>query len=96
MLTPCLQQWFKSLPIITRYWFGATMVVTLSVNFNIISAYQILFSWAAIKSKFELWRLLTPFCYVGPFDFSTLIGAYMLVQFSKQYESGGPFNTGGT
>jgi Derlin-2/3 len=37
---------------------------------------------------------LTPFCYAGPFDFSTLIGCYMLVQFSKQYEAGGPFNTG--
>lgn len=88
------QQWFKSLPIVTRYWFGATMLVTLTVNFQVISAYQIMFSWAAIKSKFELWRLLTPFCYAGPFDFSTMIGCYMLVQFSKQYEAGGPFNTG--
>ena len=70
------------------------MLVTLSVNFGVISAYQIMFSWAAIKSKFELWRVLTPFCYAGPFDFSTLIGCYMLVQFSKQYEAGGPFNTG--
>lgn len=70
------------------------MLVTLSVNFQVISAYQIVFSWPAIKSKFELWRLMTPFCYAGPFDFSTLIGCYMLVQFSKQYEAGGPFNTG--
>jgi Derlin-2/3 len=59
-----------------------------------ISAYQIVWSWPSIKTKFELWRILTPFCYAGPFDFSTLIGLYMLVQFSKQYESGGPFNTG--
>lgn len=89
-----MQQWFKSLPIITRYWFGATLLVTLSVNFKVISAFQIVFSWPSIKSKFELWRLLTPFCYAGPFDFSTMIGCYMLVQFSKQYEAGGPFNTG--
>lgn len=70
------------------------MILTLSVNFKVVSAYYIVWSWVNIKDKFELWRVLTPFCYAGPFDFSTLIGVYMLVQFSKQYESGGPFNTG--
>lgn len=87
-------QWFNSLPIITRYWFGATLLLTLSVNFKVISGFHVVWSWASIKDKFELWRLLTPFCYAGPFDFSTLISVYMLVQFSKQYETGGPFNTG--
>lgn len=87
-------EWFKALPIVTRYWFGATLLVTLSVNFQIISPYKILFDWGSMKDNLELWRLLTPFCYAGTFDFSTLIGCYMLVSFSKQYEKGGPFNTG--
>mmetsp|Transcript_110533 Transcript_110533/g.165460 ORF Transcript_110533/g.165460 Transcript_110533/m.165460 type:complete len:282 (+) Transcript_110533:109-954(+) len=92
--TPGPDQWFKALPFVTRCWFGATIVLTLSVNFGIISPYQILWSWAGVKSKFELWRVLTSFCYAGAFDFNTMISVYMLVQFSKQYESGGPFNTG--
>jgi len=87
-------EWFKSLPLVTKYWFGATLLVTLSVNFQIISAYKIIFDWESLKGNLELWRLLTPFCFAGPFDFSTLIGCYMLMQFSKQYETGGPFNTG--
>lgn len=53
-----------------------------------------MWSWSNIKNKLELWRLLTPFCFAGTFDFNTLISCYMLVQFSKQYETGGPFNTG--
>lgn len=89
-----IQQWFKSLPIITQYWFGATLLVTLSVNFKIISVYQVIWSWQDLKGGLELWRLLTPFLFVGPFDFNTLISTYTLVQFSKQYETGGPFNTG--
>lgn len=88
------QQWFQTLPIVTRYWFGATVLLTLAANFQIISPSQLFFSWKAIQSKFELWRLLSCFCYAGPFEFSTLISIYMLVQFSRQYESGGPFNTG--
>lgn len=85
---------FNSLPIITRYWFGATMLVTLSVNFGIFSGQQIMWSWTNVTSSLEVWRFLTPFCFAGMFNFNTLIACYMLVQFSKQYESGGPYNTG--
>uniref|UniRef100_A0A7S2YDG2 Derlin n=1 Tax=Entomoneis paludosa TaxID=265537 RepID=A0A7S2YDG2_9STRA len=86
--------WFKSLPVITKYWFGASLVVTLAVNFQVIPGGQIVFFWDAIQSKFEVWRLLTCFLYVGKFEFNTLIALMLLVQFSERYEKGGPFNTG--
>lgn len=65
------QQWFRDLPFVTRHWFGAAIGVTLAANFQIISPVQVLFFWENVKSRFELWRLLTCFCYVGPFDFGT-------------------------
>ena len=65
--------WFKSLPFVTQYWFGATVVLTLCGNFGVISPYQFLWMWDSIKNNFELWRVLTCFCYAGPFDFDTLI-----------------------
>jgi Derlin-2/3 len=68
--------------------------VTLAANFDIISPMQVMFSWKKILNNFELWRLLTCFCYAGPFDISMIFGLYMQLQFSKQYEAGGPFNTG--
>lgn len=52
------------------------------------------FYWPYIKDNFELWRLATCFLFVGKFSFNTLIACYTLVQFSKMYELGGPFNTG--
>jgi Derlin-2/3 len=51
-------------------------------------------NYNAIKDGFQVWRILTCFCYAGSFEFNTLISMYLLVQFSKQYEKGGPFNTG--
>lgn len=51
-------------------------------------------NYNAIRDSFQVWRILTCFCFVGMFSFNTLIGLYLLVQFSKQYEKGGPFNTG--
>ena len=88
-------QWFQSLPVVTQYWFGAAVVLTLAGNIEVVPPTQLLYAWTNIKEKFELWRILTSFCYVGPFSFNTVITLYMLVSMSKQYEVGGPFNTGG-
>mmetsp|Transcript_13177 Transcript_13177/g.36440 ORF Transcript_13177/g.36440 Transcript_13177/m.36440 type:complete len:290 (-) Transcript_13177:135-1004(-) len=86
--------WFKSLPVITKYWFGATLVMTLGVNFGVIPASSIVYFWESVSSRFEVWRMLTCFLYAGKFEFNTLIGLMLLVQFSERYEKGGPFNTG--
>mmetsp|Transcript_19028 Transcript_19028/g.39080 ORF Transcript_19028/g.39080 Transcript_19028/m.39080 type:complete len:279 (+) Transcript_19028:188-1024(+) len=85
---------FKALPVVTRYWFGATLVVTASASFKIINPIQMVWIWEAAKNKLELWRFLTPFCFAGNFSMSTLFVLYMQVSFSKQYETGIPFNTG--
>lgn len=50
--------------------------------------------WDVVKDKFEIWRLLTCFCYAGKFEFATLIALFLLVTFSRNYETSGPFNTG--
>lgn len=87
-------EWFRSLPIITQYWFGGTMLCTLAGNFGVISPFMFIWNWGSIKNKFELWRVLTCFCYAGPFAFETLITIYMLYTMSMRYEQGSPFNTG--
>lgn len=87
-------QWFRSLPYITRLWFGATLAITVAGNMGIFAPGQLAFYWPAIRHKFELWRFATCFCYAGPFSFNTLIALFMLQQFSHKYEGGGPFNTG--
>eukprot|EP00545_Synedropsis_sp_CCMP1620_P001139 CAMPEP_0119004334 /NCGR_PEP_ID=MMETSP1176-20130426/1083_1 /TAXON_ID=265551 /ORGANISM="Synedropsis recta cf, Strain CCMP1620" /LENGTH=290 /DNA_ID=CAMNT_0006956025 /DNA_START=82 /DNA_END=954 /DNA_ORIENTATION=- len=88
------QEWFLALPIVTQYWFGATLVLTLAGNFGMIHPSNFLLIWDQVKDKFEIWRLLTCFCYAGKFEFPTLISLFLLMNFSKQYESSGPFNTG--
>lgn len=89
------EEWFRSLPPVTKFWFGSTMALTLAVNFGMVSPYKVPWIWESFKSNFEIWRVITPFCYLGDFSFATLFGLYMLVNFSKQYEAGGPYNTGG-
>jgi len=88
------EEWFMSLPIVTRCWFGGTLLTTCAANFNMFSVYKIIWSFESIKDNFEIWRVLTPFMYAGPFSINSLFLMYMVYQFSKQYESGGPYNTG--
>merc|ERR1719401_2432866 len=89
------EQWFRSLPIITRNWFAFAILCTCSGNFGVVNIMSLIFHWESLTTKFEIWRLLTCFGYIGKFDFSTAIGLYMIVQFSKQYELSGVYNTGG-
>ncbi|KAL7556976.1 hypothetical protein ACA910_018262 [Epithemia clementina (nom. ined.)] len=86
--------WFQSLPIITRYWFGTSLAVTLAVNFQIIPILSVIYDWDSMVTKLQLWRLLSSFLYIGKFEFNTLIALMLLVQFSQRYEQMGPFNTG--
>lgn len=82
------QSWFKALPIVTRYWFGLALIVTVSGNLGVVSPWKFLFDFSAIKNNFEVWRILTCFCYAGKFEFPTLITLYLLFTFSQQYEKG--------
>mmetsp|Transcript_7677 Transcript_7677/g.18937 ORF Transcript_7677/g.18937 Transcript_7677/m.18937 type:complete len:309 (-) Transcript_7677:135-1061(-) len=92
---PTPADYFHSLPIVTKAWWGATAILTLSVNFGVVDGYHVAWIWKNVSTKMEIWRCLTAFCYAGPFSISTLIFLYMMWQFSKLYESGVPFNTGG-
>ena len=85
---------FNQLPIITRCWLGASLVLTLSVNFNIISPMHTLWIWDNVKSNLEIYRFLTCFCYGGPFSMGLFFLVFMQCSFSQKYEEGIPFNTG--
>lgn len=68
-----ISDWFRSIPIVTQYWFGATMALTFAGNIGIVDPSMLVWSWMNIKNKFELWRVVTSFCYAGPFAFPTVI-----------------------
>mmetsp|Transcript_3812 Transcript_3812/g.5188 ORF Transcript_3812/g.5188 Transcript_3812/m.5188 type:complete len:271 (-) Transcript_3812:380-1192(-) len=87
------EAWFHSLPVVTKGWFAASVICTLAGNMGVVQPYTLLFNWPAIRYQFEVWRLVTPFFFIGAFSFRTLILCYQLVTYSQRYEMG-PFNTG--
>lgn len=87
------EAWFHSLPMITRMWFGAALACTVAGNVGVVNPMSFVINWPGLRYKFEIWRLVTPFLYVGPFSIDTLFTLYMLVQYSQRYELGA-YNTG--
>jgi len=89
--------WFLSLPLMTKVWLGSTAVVTIAVNMQLMDFRDVRWiNWEAVYGdRKELWRIVTPFLYVGRFEFNTLVCFLLLSQFSQRYEQGGPYNTGG-
>jgi len=88
------REWLlEGLPPVTRVWFVSSFSTTVLAQFGLLDPSRIVWSWAALKTNFELWRLVTPYLYFGGFSFPFLIAMYMLVQYSKNYEVA-PYNTG--
>ena len=89
--------WYNSLPSVTKGWWTLSFLFANMVYFGWVPPESICWSWHHLAWKWQLWRIVTPFCFVGtwgPKGFSTLISLYMLQQYSKGLESGAP-NTGG-
>ena len=63
-------------------------------NFKLVNPMSLLWSFGMIREKFEIWRLITPFVFLGKFSFFTFMTLLNIVTYSKQYELGTPFNTG--
>ena len=88
-----VQDWFTSLPIITKTLLVSTLLMGFGVTFNFVSPNAVISDWPSIKDKFHVWRLLTSFVFYGSFRFKFLMYVYTLYQNSLRYEVN-PFNTG--
>ena len=48
------QAWFHSLPLVTKYWFGAALITTIAGNFGFVNVMKLIFDWDSVYQNFEL------------------------------------------
>lgn len=89
------QQWYDSMPFITKHWLTLAAATTIMTNFEVIPIMKLFWSWKDVSQNFEIWRLFSCFLWLGPFKFNTVIDMFLLYTYSKQYEGGVVYNTGG-
>ena len=85
------QDWFKSLPIFTRYWFGLTVLFTLLGRFGLLNPQWLILAWEYLFHRFQLWRPVTALFYyplTPQTGFHFLINLYFLYNYSLRLETG--------
>ncbi|KAL3321166.1 Derlin 1 [Cichlidogyrus casuarinus] len=80
----------KSIPFLTRYWFCATIILSLSERLGLISPYWLILDSEAIFYKFQIWRPLTALLFF-PIRKSTafhfMINLYFMYSYSTRLEN---------
>ncbi|RWS09248.1 Derlin-1-like protein [Dinothrombium tinctorium] len=85
-----ISNWFKSLPIFTRYWFALSVAFPVAGRLGLISPYLVILNDHFIK-KFQIWRPVTALFYYplgGGSGFHYLMNLYFLYNYSIRLETG--------
>jgi len=82
-----IQDWFKSIPLFTRYWFGGSVIFSLIGRFELFHPYWFIIAWEPFVTKFQIWRPITALLYY-PVSFHWLINLYFLYSYSTRLETG--------
>ncbi|XP_065676587.1 derlin-1-like [Hydra vulgaris] len=83
--------WFRSIPIVTRWWFSSSIAFPLLGRFGILKLYYMILDFHLVVYKFQIWRLFTSFVYLplSPQNgFHYLINLYFLYNYSTRLETG--------
>lgn len=51
-----LEQWFYEMPVCTRWWVSATLATSVLVQCQIITPFQLFYSYRAVFVKDQVWR----------------------------------------
>jgi len=86
MSTP--EDWYKGLPVITRYYFTAGALTTVLTSLGMLSPMWIILDFDQVFGKFQIWRLITNFFFFGRFGMQFMFQMYILVKYFGHLENG--------
>lgn len=82
-----LDEWYKSLPIVTRSYVTLAFLTTAGCSLEIITPFNVYFNSKLIMAG-EVWRLLTNFFYFGNLGVDFVFHMFFLLKYCKSLEEG--------
>mmetsp|Transcript_27878 Transcript_27878/g.42241 ORF Transcript_27878/g.42241 Transcript_27878/m.42241 type:complete len:258 (-) Transcript_27878:133-906(-) len=89
------EQWYKSLPLLTRIGLTAIFITTVIAQVGILDPSLFFLHWPTVLNKLQVWRLLTSVIFFGQFSFQFLFQMYFFTSFSSKLEQNEIFNQPG-
>lgn len=83
--------WFRSIPLISRWWFMLSIIFPLLGRVGLLSPYYMILNFELVVYKFQIWRLFTCIVFfpLSPMTgFHYLINLYFLYNYSTRLEGG--------
>jgi hypothetical protein len=80
------EQWFNSIPRVTRTLLSTVFVTTCLTQFGLLSPYTLILDYSAVVDKWQLWRLVTSTLFAGKFSFGFVMSLYFLSNFGGKVE----------
>jgi len=80
------EDWYKSMPIVTKTYMTASVLTTLAVYLDVVSALDLYLNFPLIIHKYQFWRIITNFLFFGQFGINFLFHMYFLVRHSRRLE----------
>ncbi|KAI9677652.1 MAG: Derlin-2 [Caeruleum heppii] len=81
-----LETWFYEMPPCTRWWTTATVATSILVQCQVVTPFQLFYSFQAVWGKSQYWRLLSTFLYFGPPSLDLLFHIFFLTRYARLLE----------
>eukprot|EP01100_Stratorugosa_tubuloviscum_P009071 TRINITY_DN379_c2_g2_i1.p1 TRINITY_DN379_c2_g2~~TRINITY_DN379_c2_g2_i1.p1 ORF type:complete len:227 (-),score=81.49 TRINITY_DN379_c2_g2_i1:35-715(-) len=81
-----IESWWSSIPPVTQKLFAGCGITTIIANLGFVSPAKLVFLPHLVFYKFEIWRLVTSFLFLGKLGFPFLISLTMIYQYSSSLE----------
>ncbi|TNN05642.1 Derlin-2 isoform 3 [Schistosoma japonicum] len=81
-----IAQEISNTPPVTSAYIATCLILTVAVQLNLISPFQLYFNPSLIANNFQLWRLVTSFCFFGSFNFSFVFNILFAYRYCRMLE----------
>ncbi|KHJ48132.1 Der1-like family protein [Trichuris suis] len=77
---------YQDIPIVTRAYTTACVLTTLAVQLDVVDTFDLYYNPRLIFLHWQLWRLITCFCFFGTFGFSFLFNIIFTYRYCRMLE----------
>lgn len=83
--------WFRSIPLISKWWFSLSIILPLLGRIGLINGFYMVLDFGLVVYNFQFWRIATCFVFypISPqTGFHYLMNLYFLYSYSTRLETG--------
>lgn len=85
-MAQAVEEWYKQMPVITRWYLTAAVVTSIGCSLDIISPHNLYLNPILVVKQYQLWRLITNFLYFRKIDLDFLFHMFFLARYCKLLE----------